>query len=435
MLYLSAGLSGLSAEPTGPLSYEQALQRAYENAPEVKKARADLSIAEKELEKADFLVSEAPELEASITRGTSKDSIEVLDYNYSALVHNKEVPVRGWELGLSQKVELGGQRGLRIEQKTAEKDYFEARETLTRLEARAKARELYIQAALLQEWEEHLTEHLNRFYRLRARFGAGYIDRRLGNYSLVALNMGIQTLKSERDEVSILKRKLIRELSLMVGLAPESIKLQSADSIKMPGLPPLEELSRDMEQGAVLKEREALLKSREKEQDLESRKLWPSPSLFLYGGERTSNTDAMVSVYPGNRETYMRAGIRLPLGFLGPERKSSDIAAQRAEKARVELETATDRSRVQLKASYQNYESLKGQYLQMNRFLIQAERFLPALDQALMGRRISYFEFWGEHERYHALFQRSLDVRLNAAKALSEMELLTGRVLDGEKGE
>ena len=221
----------------------------------------------------------------------------------------------------------------------------------------------------------------------------------------------------------------------MVGLAPESIKLQSADSIKMPGLPPLEELSRDMEQGAVLKEREALLKSREKEQDLESRKLWPSPSLFLYGGERTSNTDAMVSVYPGNRETYMRAGIRLPLGFLGPERKSSDIAAQRAEKARVELETATDRSRVQLKASYQNYESLKGQYLQMNRFLIQAERFLPALDQALMGRRISYFEFWGEHERYHALFQRSLDVRLNAAKALSEMELLTGRVLDGEKGE
>ena len=88
MLYLSAGLSGLSAEPTGPLSYEQALQRAYENAPEVKKARADLSIAEKELEKADFLVSEAPELEASITRGTSKDSIEVLDYNYSALVHN-----------------------------------------------------------------------------------------------------------------------------------------------------------------------------------------------------------------------------------------------------------------------------------------------------------------------------------------------------------
>ena len=126
----------------------------------------------------------------------------------------------------------------------------------------------------------------------------------------------------------------------------------------------------------------------------------------------------------------MRAGIQLPLAFLGPERQNSTIERQKAEKARVELEAETSRSALQLEASYRNYESFRAQYLQMHNFLIRAERFFPALEQALMGRRITYFEFWGEHERYHSLFQKSLDVRLNAARALSELELLTGRVLE-----
>lgn len=423
----------LSAENQPSLGYVDALNLAFEHAPEVKLARADLAIAEKETEKADSLVSEAPSLEASITRGTSKDSIEALDYKYSAQVNGKEVPVKGWELGLSQKVELGGQRGLRQDQRDAEQKYYQARFSASQLEARSKARELYIQAALLQEWEVHLNEHLSRFYRLKARFGGGYIDRRLGSYSLVALNMGIQTLKSERDEVSVLKRKLIRELSLLVHNPADDLALENIESIKMPSLPPLPELQTAMEQqGSTLKERRAQLEARMKAADLESRKLWPSPSIFLFGGERTVNSGNTISVYPGSRESYMRAGIQFPLSFLGPENKSPGIARLEAQKAQVELETETSRASLRLKAAYQNYESFKKQYIQMHLFLTQAERFLPALDQALMGRRISYFEFWGEHERYHALFQKTLDVRLNAARSLSEIEILTGRVLDSE---
>ncbi len=416
------------------LSYSDALQRAFENSPEVRLANSDLDIARKESEKSDSLISESPSLEASITRGSNRDSIEALDLNYTAQVNGKEVPVKGWELGLSQKVELGGQRGLRQDQKAAEQTLYEAKLNATQIEARSRARDLYLQAALLEEWEEHLTEHLNRFYRLKTRFGGSYIDRRLGNYSIVALNMGIQTLKSERDEVTMLKRKMMRELALMVGEESDSLKLQSIDSVTMPSLPPLNELQESMEkQGTTLKERRARLEARIKEADLESRKLWPSPSIFVYGGERTVNSDATVSVYPGSRETYMRAGIQFPLSFVGPERKSPDIARLQADKARVELDTEQTRATLQLKAAFENYESLKKQYMQMKLFLIQAERFLPALDQGLMGRRISYFEFWGEHERYHALFQRSLDVRIQAARALGEIEILTGRILDPER--
>ena len=435
LLTLLLGIPGfLKSDEIPSLSYLDALNRAYENSPEVRIANSDLEIARKESEQSESLISEAPSLEASVTRGTNKDSIEALDLNYSAQVNGKEVPVKGWELGISQKVEIGGQRGLRQDQKAAEKSLYEARLTSTQLEARSRARDLYLQAALLEEWEEHLTEHLSRFYRLRARFGGSYIDRRLGNYSIVALNMGIQTLKSERDEVSILKRKMMRELALMVGERTDALKLQGIDSVSMPALPPLPELEEAMEnQGVTLKERRARWEARMKESDLESRKLWPSPSIFLYGGERTVNSGSTVSVYPGSRETYMRAGIQFPLSFVGPESKTPDIARLQAEKAKVELDTERSRASLQLKAAYENYESLKKQYMQMKLFLVQAERFLPALDQALMGRRISYFEFWGEHERYHALFQRSLDVRLQAARALGEIEILTGRILDPER--
>ncbi|MCB1139251.1 MAG: TolC family protein [Leptospiraceae bacterium] len=419
------------AEPPPALSYTDALSAAHENSPDVRIATQDLNIAEAEKAKSDSFVPEAPSIEASVTRGTSKDSIEVLDYNYTAQTNGQKLPMKGWEVGISQKFEIAGERGLRQEEMGARKRYFEARLSNQQLQSRAQARELYLQVSLLQDWEQHLSEHLVRFYRLQARFGGGYIDRRLGSYSLVALNMGIQTLKSERDEVRTLKEKLMRELSILVGQPSSDLKLDSIDSIKMPDLPPLEELRAAMEEnGVVLKEKRAFLESRVKAADLESRKLWPAPSLFLYGGERTLNSGAQITVSPANRETYMRAGIQLPLAFLGPERQNSTIERQKAEKARVELEAETSRSALQLEASYRNYESFRAQYLQMHNFLIRAERFFPALEQALMGRRITYFEFWGEHERYHSLFQKSLDVRLNAARALSELELLTGRVLE-----
>lgn len=419
------------AEESPSLSYSDALLLSARNAPDVRLAEKDVQIARSREEKAQSMIPEAPSLEASVTRGTSKNSIEVLDPDYTAATNDKKLSVRGWEVGISQKVEIAGERGLRQEESGARRVYYEARLNSQQLQTRAKAREIYLQASLLQEWDQHLTEHLNRFYRLQARFGRGYIDRRLGNYSLVALNMGIQTLKSERDEVRLLKSKLLRELSILTGQPSASLKLDSIDSIKMPDLPPLEELRSAMnENGIVLKEKRALLAAQMKAADLESRKLWPSPSLFLYGGERTVNSSAQVTVSPANREAYMRAGIQLPLAFLGPERNNAAIERQIAEKAMVELETEATRSSLQLEAAYENYNSFRKQYNQMHAFLVRAERFFPALEQALMGRRISYFEFWGEHERYHGLFQKSLDVRLNAARAIGELELLTGRLLE-----
>ncbi|MCB1168316.1 MAG: TolC family protein, partial [Leptospiraceae bacterium] len=181
------------------LSYLDALGLASENSPDVRMATADTNIANQQKNKADSILPEAPSLEGSITRGSSTDSIEILDLNNTAISNSGSKPVRGWEVGISQKVDLAGQRGLRQEQGEANQRYYTARLQTSRMEARSRARELYIQATLLSEWEEHLSEHLNRFYRLRARFGGSYIDRRLGSYSLVALNMGIQTLNSERE--------------------------------------------------------------------------------------------------------------------------------------------------------------------------------------------------------------------------------------------
>jgi hypothetical protein len=58
------------------------------------------------------------------------------------------------------------------------------------------------------------------------------------------------------------------------------------------------------------------------------------------------------------------------------------------------------------------------------------EKFLPLLENALMTRRISFFEFWGEHERYHNLFQTMVEARMKAYNSLTKLELLTGMDLD-----
>jgi len=53
-----------------------------------------------------------------------------------------------------------------------------------------------------------------------------------------------------------------------------------------------------------------------------------------------------------------------------------------------------------------------------------------ALEAALVSRRITYFEFWGEHERLHDILIRMGEARLKAAAALGRLEILVGEELE-----
>ncbi len=122
----------------------------------------------------------------------------------------------------------------------------------------------------------------------------------------------------------------------------------------------------------------------------------------------------------------MRLGFRIPLSVAGPDRAAKDVAAVESRIAAEELRLIQAQLKRQVLAEAETYRTLRQKYRELQQTLDKSEPVIEVMEDALVSRRVTYFEFWSEHERFHDILIKMGESRLRAADTLGRLEILTG---------
>lgn len=424
--------SAVHSEPI--LTYKEALKQVIETSPEVHIQSLYLQREVKVLQQSSSLVQTSPEIELSYEKGKTQYPIGYFDTIPSA----EELKSQSYEIGIKQQIEVTGARQLRIHESTSRKAIAEKLFELEKLQARSRLRQDYLSISIHKEMMDHLNEHVIRFVRMRSTFGNGYFDRRLGNYTMTALDMGIASLKASLAERSTEYDKSILEMKRQLGLLNSesnhniNIEIEDFQTIPFSDLPDKNTLISDAKNGLMILLSQDQIEAEKAAQQIAARKILPFVELLAATGKRNLGNYSSVSFQNNvaERENYFKVGLRIPIGLWGAETYESNIKEIDQKIAEHELLQLQDRLTSQIINEITTYERQRQSFNELHRSFIKSEPLLLALESALIARRITYFEFWSEHERLHEILSRMGQARLEAAATLGRLEILTGKTLE-----
>jgi hypothetical protein len=410
------------------LRYRDALQLSLRS-PDVQIHALRLQREKKRQEQTSTFLPAAPELDLSFERSQKQYPAGYFD----TVPTDERMKGRSYEVGVRQQIDVSGSRSSLRKEAEHRTSLAGHMLRLEKLQARSRLREAYLGISIHGRMSEHLDEHTKRFTRLKAAFGEGYFDRRLGAYTSSALDMGIASLQADyhASQTSYLQSilSLRRELALKQD---QPIKVEDYTEIPLPELPDEAHLIEKARMGLpVLLGRDRIAMAQAAE-EMASRKVFPFMELFAATGRRELGNYSSPSFQNNvpERENFWRFGIRIPLGIFGPERMESAVAAADRQIAEEELKQLEQRLDQLVKQELAVYLGEKANYERLYRTFVKSEPLTQALESALISRRITYFEFWGEHERLHDILIRMGEARLKAAAALGRLEILTGQELE-----
>jgi outer membrane protein, heavy metal efflux system len=308
--------SATAAAPPLSLTLDQALVLAEQRSPIVQQARLERAVVASRRVGAEILLPANPWVSA-LVGGRSDDSGSL-------------PAARGLELGvhLEQTVEVGGQRGARLDEVARAVEVAEARERLARIETRARARAAYLAARIAEAQadalrrRETLGQRLYESARARAQAGAASDVE----VNLAAVEMGRLTGDRIEAELAVaealggLRRELAIEADAPIALATPL------------GRPALQSLQQQQMIDRALARRADLQAIDRARSQLDAtiarlrREAIPSPTLFI----------DVASAQPG--QTFVGGGIGLPLPLW--RRNQGELAVVRAERARLDGERA-----------------------------------------------------------------------------------------------
>lgn len=410
------------------LRYRDALQLSLRS-PDVQIHALRLQREKKRQEQTSTFLPAAPELDLSFERSQKQYPAGYFD----TVPTDERMKGRSYEVGVRQQIDVSGSRSSLRKEAEHRTSLAGHMLRLEKLQARSRLREAYLGISIHGRMSEHLDEHTKRFTRLKAAFGEGYFDRRLGAYTSSALDMGIASLQADyhASQTSYMQSILTlrRELALKQD---QPIKVEDYTEIPLPELPDEAHLIEKARMGLpVLLGRDRIAMAQAAE-EMASRKVFPFMELFAATGRRELGNYSSPSFQNNvpERENFWRFGIRIPLGIFGPERMESAVAAADRQIAEEELKQLEQRLDQLVKQELAVYLGEKANYERLYRTFVKSEPLTQALESALISRRITYFEFWGEHERLHDILIRMGEARLKAAAALGRLEILTGQELE-----
>lgn len=295
-----------------PLSLAAALRRAVEHHPRIRALEAERERLRGQRAAARQWLPDNPELGGDWTSRDGADGTTT-----------------DWEVSLSQRFEVAGQRGHRLDGVSRRHDALEAELGALRVEVIAEVRHAYTALSVAQRREQVAAEMVSLNDRLvqiaRARFTAGDVaEADVALASLARSEAQRRRLKEERSAAAAR-----RELAVALGL--EHLPAVPPSTLAPPAAPP------------PLVELEPLLVRHPRQSALVRAQQAVTADLALARAARLP--DITVSAHAGeegSRDTLVGVGLSLPLPLL--HRQQAEIATAHAARARLSAEEEQTRS-------------------------------------------------------------------------------------------
>ncbi|GIX42912.1 MAG: hypothetical protein KatS3mg129_2645 [Leptospiraceae bacterium] len=364
------------------------------------KEKVDLYINKKE-----SLFQEPITLEGAYTTGKLKTP-----YNGFSIEFPSQQMIRQYSIGISKVIDVLNQQKTQKEiykiQKQIENEYL----NLLKTEKILQFRNVYFNLVFLNLIKEHLEEHILKFNQLKFRFRKNYFDKKLGYYTIPALELGINTLQSElKENISLLNQNQMVLFNLLSIDSNKSIQLDPIQKIET--LLPLEkdlsleELLSLYTESSIYKIENLKLQIIQNNIDLYKKLQYDGIEVFFTytNREQGKYQSSVFDVATPEKEVLWSMGIRIPIPY-GSERKH-DISIQQKEYEiqQLKIKELSLKIKNQIRNAYMDYINHLAQYKKNIQLLKNYEPYLKMLEKSLIKRRITYFEFWGEHEKFHNL--------------------------------
>ncbi len=374
-----------------------------------------------------------PELEVSAVNLTRRQS-EVLLPDQPYVFRNRASAGPGWEAGIRQEIETGGQRGIRVNIKDMDVREQERLLARRRIELGAELNRHFFGYHAEGEMQHHLEAIYRRVQNAMARLGPGYRDPRLGVYVQGAMRSNLLHMEAARERATLEKNTHLNWLRAACGgdvtfVDDPKTLTRLLDASRLPPLEDLVERARN-DSPVLALGRIAVERSRA-EAALAGREISPSLTLFAYVGEdRTGRFAAVDASGDSESNRYVRAGLSFPLP-LWNRNQGERVAARAREGGALASLAARERSlERELRLEYEFFTREASLSLRLAQAVERAESAEGVLIDALLSGRLSFLEFWTEHDRHHELLLEYIATTKAALEARGRLESLTGVALD-----
>lgn len=353
-----------------PLTIERALEIARQNNPDLLAARQELEIARGRSVKAEYLSQFNPEVSGEAARRSLGGGGSGTDYGAA----------------LSQELEVGGQRGKRIDEARANSEAVEQRvRDQTRL-TEAEVRQAFFAALARRKRQDLLqgVEQLNRRIRdaSRARVDAGESPVMESNLAEIRLGESRkETIVAERDYAVALLA-----LKRLLNAAPDS-PLELSGELRTRATPYVlaDLVARAKEARPDLLATRREVGRVEAETALTRRLVIPNPVLEGFYREE-----------PGTEGTEHIAGggIRIPLPVFDRRQGELVALAGRRQQAQFEVDATVRTVEQEVAAAFQDYEAARREVEIFEQdILARADENFRFIETAYRAGKIDFFQF------------------------------------------
>ena len=388
-----------------PKTLTQLFAFAEENAPHVQRAREHIGLGEAAIEGAEKIQQFNPELEGELGVGLG------------------DVGLAKAEVTLEQRLEIFGERGLRIQAARRRKQALRSEVTRAGWDVHQQVHRLYRLGLVHQERvgiEREILEFTQQLFQIaQERYEAGEEPRT----SVIVAKAEIAQARQGLVQAWLNYIRALRDLGATVGWQAEKPPQPSGDVGQARPIPAKAELvDKALEEDPQLAVLEARLEQARTERTLEERKIWPNP-LFGIGWEGESFNGA-------EAENKLRFVIAVPLPLW--DQNQGEVAAAQA-RTQIFRQAIENRKRILENLVSKQAETVQAAYKQAQ---IYEEEVLPALETQLellqdgfeLGE-MSLLDVMNARDRLLAVQRQYLGALQEYFIAVSELENLLGTAI------
>lgn len=398
----SALLDEYSDQVGQPQTLEELLETAGEHAPRVRRATERVGLGQAAIEGAEKFQPFNPEVEGTVAPNLGEGGLS------------------RWEVGVKQRLEIFGQRGLRIDAAQQRKAALVAELGEARWEVHQRVHRLYRVGLVDQQRlgiERDILEFTQQLFQIaQERFEAGEEPRT----SVIVARAEIAQARQRLVQAWMGYIRTLRDMGATIGWQQATPPQPTGELGRARPAPEADVLvEKAMARDPRLAVLKAQLEQARAELDLEQRKVWPNPLVGL-GYEREKLAENQYE-----NSLIVSLGVPLPLW----DRNQGDIAAAQARIGVVRQEI-DNRKEVLSSQVRKQAESVQSAYRQAR---IYQEEVLPALQTQLdllqegfkLGE-MSLLDVMNARDRLLAVQRQYLDALEQYFVAVSELEQLLG---------